>query len=37
MQEERSKYKTEESFVSAVSNITMLNKQELLSLSYIQK
>jgi hypothetical protein len=37
MEEERKKYENEESFVKAVSSITMLNKEELLSLSYVQK
>jgi len=37
MAEERKKYKDEESFVRSVSKITMLNKEELLTLSYVQK
>ena len=37
MSEERKKYADEDAFVRAVSNITMLNREELLTLSYVQR
>jgi hypothetical protein len=37
MTEERKNYPNEDAFVRAVSNITMLNREELLTLSYAQR